>query len=225
MTSRTRFRNLLILDALEPPERAAIDAIERELGAALPTSFVDFLNVANGAYHRYVIDVPIDQSNSEEIGFGMLFYAGQKGKNRETFLESLLMAKGHGSIPAGVLPIARDGGGSTVFLDLTSRGRGRVVALVTGLPEWAGLRRESAFLELAGDFDEYLEMLRVSRSEAIDILEREVATEDCLNEIVEWLDLGVPDWRSDVELSRSFESAAGRIRSGKSQSTLATPQG
>ena len=43
-------------------------------------------------------------------------------------------AREYVKIPQGVLPFARDGGGSVVYLDLSREGNGRVVAFVMDRP-------------------------------------------------------------------------------------------
>lgn len=64
------------------------------------------------------------------------------------------------SIPEKVLPFALDGGNSSgVYLDLTLEGKGRIVAFVHGLPEWIGRERQDKFVEIAANFNQYLELL------------------------------------------------------------------
>lgn len=61
--------------------------------------------------------------------------------------------------PREVLPFARDGGSSVVYLDLTKEGNGRVVAFVHGLPVWASKHQEDRYIVLAPDFLSYAKLL------------------------------------------------------------------
>ena len=64
-----------------------------------------------------------------------------------------------------------------VYLDLTPEGQGRVVAFVTGLPEWAGKRQESQFIQVASSFSEYIDKLYVDEEEIREELTAEPATQ------------------------------------------------
>jgi hypothetical protein len=115
----------------------------------LPASFREFLRVANGGHIPYSIDVPTGPGQTEPISFCGVFSAEEGTFCDETFLGEIRSARDYAKIPSGVLSLARDGGGSIVYLDLTPNGKGRVVAFVEGLPGWVGRRTESAFIELA----------------------------------------------------------------------------
>jgi hypothetical protein len=120
-------------------------------------------------------------------------------------------AREYQKVPPGVLPFARDGGGSLVYLDLSPEGRGRVVAFVEGLPEWTGRRTESAFIELASSFDEYVIKLRIDRGAVIDRLQHDAQSIEHVDATEEWLDIGIPSWRSDPELAASVQEARRRL--------------
>jgi hypothetical protein len=64
-----------------------------------------------------------------------------------------------GRFPRQVVPFARDGDGSAVCLDLTGKGRGRVVAYVLGLPAGTGCGQADALVTVAPDFERYLAAL------------------------------------------------------------------
>lgn len=201
----TRFRHLAIERAKPAPTEGELAAIESLLGASLPASFREFLRVANGGYLEYVVDVPVGDGKTEELSFCGIFSTEEGDFCDETFMGEIRSAREYQKVPQGVLPFARDGGGSLVYLDLSPEGRGRVVAFVEGLPEWTGLRTESAFIELASSFDEYVNKLR------IDHLKHYAQSIKHVDATEEWLDIGIPSWRSDSELAASVQEARRRL--------------
>ena len=198
--AHTRYRHLAIKRAKSPPTGTHLAAIETLLDAHLPVSFRDFLRVANGGYLEYVIDVPTGTGKTEPLCFCSLFSADEGTFCDGTLVGEIRSAREYLKIPQGVLPFARDGGASVVYLDLSPKGNGRVVAFVTGLPEWAGSRTESAFIELASSFDEYVAKLRIDRDVVIDQLLDDPTDMSDVDAIEEWLDIGMPRWREDSEL-------------------------
>lgn len=157
------YRHLEVEVFVGEPTAAELAAIEQKLGAKLPTDFVSFLQVGNGGYLPYLVDVPFDDTDQIEV----LSFCGLYGtrsrrpsqKDRETFLVEIDAERIYKKIPLEVLPIARDGGSSILFLDLTPEGAGRVIAFVDGLPAWTGSRQNSAFVELAKNFTEFVDKL------------------------------------------------------------------
>ncbi len=207
----SRFRHLAIERQQSPPEASEIEAIEALLGASLPDSFRAFLDVANGGSLEYVIDVPLGGGGTESMSFGGLFSTRNGTFCDETFLGEIRSERERTKIPLGVLPFARDGGDSMVYLDLSSTGKGRVVAFVRGLPEWAGLRTDSVFVELARSFDEYVSKLHLDRADVIRSLAEDVKTGDHVDATEEWLDIGMPGWKEDAELSTAVGAARRRV--------------
>lgn len=153
------FKHLKIKNTNEPPTLEEIKEIEEYLGAKLPQDFLDFLNVANGGYINYSIDI-----DGEPISFCSIHRTG-KNQNGEygygTFIGEMLFDRENViSIPEKVLPFALDGGNSSgVYLDLTPEGNGRIVAFVHGLPEWTVRERQDKFVEIAPSFSKYVELL------------------------------------------------------------------
>jgi hypothetical protein len=207
----SRYRHLAIERAKPAPTDTQLAAIENLLGARLPASFRDFLRVANGGYLEYVVDVRMGSGKTEPLCFGGLFSADEGTFCDGTFVGEIRSAREYVKIPQGVLPFARDGGGSVVYLDLSLGGNGRVVAFVTGLPEWAGLRTESAFIELASSFDEYVAKLRIDRDTVIDQLLDDASNLSHVDATEEWLDIGMPRWREDAELVTTLREARRRL--------------
>ena len=196
----SRYRHLAIKRAKPAPTDTQLTAIETLLDAHLPASFRDFLRVANGGYLEYVIDVPMGTGKTEPLCFCYLFSADEGTFCDGTLVGEIRSAREYLKIPQGVLPFARDGGASVVYLDLSPKGNGRVVALVTGLPEWANSRTKSAFIELTSSFDEYVAKLRIDRDVVIDQVLDEPTDMSDVDAIEEWLDIGMPRWREDSEL-------------------------
>src|SRR6185436_10198536 len=158
--SYTKYRHLAIEHAKAPPSESQLHAIEDELGAELPLSFKQYLDVANGGYLEYIIDVPTGTGNSRPF-HSVVFSADTGTFCDETFVGEIRSGRDYTKIPKRILPFARDGGGSIVYLDLSSAGNGRVVAFVEGLPSWASKRTGPAFIELASSFDEYVDKLKL----------------------------------------------------------------
>lgn len=180
------------------------------LGAKLPDSFRQFLEVANGGTLEYVIDVPMGNGRMEEMSFCSIFSTDEGDFCDETLMGEIRSEREYAKIPDGVLPFARDGGGSMVYLDLSAEGRGRVVAFVEGLPAWTGRRAESAFIELAPSFDEYVRKLRIDSNEVIRNL-TDVSELSHVEATEEWLDIRLPGWRQDEGLRNAIEEARRRL--------------
>jgi hypothetical protein len=212
----SRFRHLAIERAKPAPTEEQIRAIEALLGARLPASFREFLCVANGGYIEYVIDVPMGGGTTEPLCFCGIFSAEKGTFCDETFLGEIRAGREYSKIPAGVLPFARDGGGSIVYLDLSDEGHGRVVAFVEGLPEWTGLRTESTFIELAPSFDEYVDKLHIDRGDVIRQLAEDVKDVSHVDATEEWLDIGMPNWRDDPEVVEAVHAARQRVGGDRS---------
>ncbi|KQU89800.1 hypothetical protein ASC78_21775 [Variovorax sp. Root318D1] len=179
--------------------------LESVLGASLPRSFKQYLQVANGGYLEYVVEIATESGETEPISFCGLFSTTSSGG--EIFADEIALHRESMQMPIGILPFACDGGGSTAFLDLTPTGSGRVVAYVHGLPEWAGKRTQSALVELASSFDEYVAKLKVDREAIVDHLSHDVANMNDLSAMREFIELAIPEWLQDPELSNAVREA------------------
>lgn len=204
------FRHLVIEEAQAPPTLGEIEAIEAELGARLPASFVEYLTAANGGYLEYTVDVTMANGKTEQLSFCSLF-SSRPTPRACSFVDEIRNARELIQAPPGVLPMARDGGSSMLYLDLSPEGKGRVVAYIQGLPEWAGLRTESGFTELAKSFDEYIALLQIDREALLDHLRYDGSEPAHLDAMEEYLDLGVPAWREDPELREAVQAARARV--------------
>lgn len=153
----------------------------------------------------------MSSGKTEPLSFCGLFSADEGTFCDETLLGQIRSEREHAKIPRDVLPFARDGGGSIVYLDLSPKGSGRVVAFVKGLPKWTGLRTESALIELAASFDDYIAKLRVDRDAVIDHLKYDATNMSHIDAIEEWLNIGMPQWREDAELETILREARQRL--------------
>ena len=152
------YRHLKIFGAKGAPTSNEIREIEALLEAKLPDDFLEFLNLANGGYFDFCIDI-----DNDSLSFGDVYQTGRDSNGNYghgTFIGEIRADRENiFQIPKKILPFARDGGGSCVFLDLTEEGDGRVVAFIQGLPEWTGKAQEDQFVELAPSFGEYVDLL------------------------------------------------------------------
>jgi hypothetical protein len=210
-TADSRYRHLLIEPGEAPPTADEIAAIEAALGAALPTDFRAFLDVANGGYLEYVVDVPTGADSTEPISFCGIF-SSRQSDTLETILGELASGRQYMNLPPGVLPIARDGGGSLLFLDLSPRGQGRVVAYVEGLPEWTGLRAESGLVELAPSLGAYVDLLHIDPISVEYELSTQATTVEHVEATETWLNEVMPAWRENERLVQAVASARRRVR-------------
>lgn len=120
-----------------------------------------------------------------------------RGYPVETIFDELRHARLVYELPRQVLPFGMCGGDVPLFLDLTADGGGRVVVYLRGLPEWAGKRQTSAFVEVAGSFDEFLRQLRLDEKECIECLVNalESGNVQAIAYGTSFLDLALPQWR------------------------------
>jgi cell wall assembly regulator SMI1 len=205
-----RFRHLAIERARPALSDDELRVVEAKLGSELPDSFREFLRTASGGHIAYVVDVPTQHGGTEPIMFGSVFSA--RDEDPESILKELDAAREVTRVPPGVLPFARDGGGSIVYLDLSPHGQGRVVAFVDGLPAWTGRERASGFVEIATSFDEYVSKLHIDRDDVLDVLQNDVSEQSHVDATEEWLDIGMPRWREqDAELAAAAAEARARV--------------
>lgn len=194
----TRYRQLVIRGFAGAPTDSELEAIEQELGTSLPADFVEYLRAANGGSTEYAARVP--PPDGEWIGMTGLFSTrpDKYGKySYETFLGEIILARETQGIPREVLPFARDGGGCSFYLDLTSEGQGRVVVFRSGLPAWTGRSAEDAFIPVAASFVDFIDSLSIEPGSATMILEFALASQDEqeIAAVKEILDSGLPGWR------------------------------
>jgi hypothetical protein len=200
-----QYRGLVIFGPFGPVHPEEISALESETGQAIPPAYRSFLEVANGGTLEYSIRVP-PGPEGEPIGFSNLHLLGRDQHGEygwETLLGEYRRLPGSWlaqHLPvATLLPIARTGGDDQVFLDLAPDRYGQVLGFVHGLPEWTGLRTRNLSGVLADDFDAYLDGLFIDPDVAEDVWSDYAGQDpaDPWRRVVEqWLDVGLPGWRS-----------------------------
>lgn len=191
----TRYREIVITDALPLPPDAEVTAVEQELGVDFPASFKEFLIASHGGHLAYSFD-----AGEETCLLGNVFRLGLDNRGEYgygTVLGELRELRDVFSLPKEVLPFAVCGGDINLFLDLTEEGQGRIVAFLEGLPEWAGSREESEFVEVASSFEDFLISLRLDEEEIMEDLQSaiEKKNREWHETNIEYLNFCLPEWK------------------------------
>ncbi|MBU2978736.1 SMI1/KNR4 family protein [Alteromonas sp. C1M14] len=193
-----KYKSLVVEDTGSPATEKDIEALEKILGTALPNDYVQFLKTCNGAYLAYDTPVEFKDGSSEYLCFCELYSVSNELEWSSNPFE-LKQEREHGSAPANLLPIARDGGDSRLFLDL--KHDCKVVAFVQGLPAWTKLRQQDAWIVIAESFDSYLAKLTLSDQTIADHIKNFNVTEQSVEATLEWLDSIGQQWRTDHQAS------------------------
>ncbi|MCB5163907.1 SMI1/KNR4 family protein [Streptomyces bambusae] len=199
------YRGRLVIGPFMPFDGGEVDRLEREIGLPLPTSYRAFLEAAAGESLPYAVRLPAcepepwqsfdalyqpGRNADGEYGWGTLL--GEYRRSRTWQLPD--------EVPlAGLLPVARNGGGDTLFLDLNPATPGRLHAFVHGIPH-AGYLPTGVFTHVADDFDAYLDSLTVDPDLAEDtwVDVADSAPDDTWRQTVAaWLDKELPGWRTE----------------------------
>jgi hypothetical protein len=215
-----RYRGRVVFGPFTPVEPDEIRALESEIGQALPSGYGDFVHAINGGTLDYAIRMP-SSAGGESLAFTDLYLPG---RDRDG-------AYGYGTLIGeyrmrrqswwaehvcldNLMPIARDGGDDTLYLDLNLETQGRLVAFVYGLPTWTGQSSENALVTVAESIDDYVDRLHIDEENAKSAWN--AVTSDPANawrRITEdWLDDGLPDWRTRHWAERDDDQ---RVREGK----------
>lgn len=195
-----RWGHLVVWGPFTAVTDADLRRIEEVIGLPLPADYRDFLAAVHGGTLQYAVRLPPHDPGGHLVEFSQLFAAkgdgagtlvGEWRSHPSTYLAELL--------PAPILPVARDGGGSMLFLDLREESHGAVWAFVHGLPAWAGGVNQDRGGVVAPSWTEYLDMLVIDEQMAEEIWTdaRERAEPGWLPSVVHWLDAGIPAWRAE----------------------------
>jgi hypothetical protein len=191
-----RYRNTFAFGPFAAFRAEEARALEDEIGRPLPPEYVAFLEVANGGSLEYVARVP----GGRALGFSALYRLG-RDDNHEYGPGTLLGAyrrlpgtvfatalAAAGLTVRSLLPVARNGRGDRLLLDLSPEGNGRVLA-VGGLTG-----------HVAADFHGYLDALAIDEETAEwawDYYVGDAGVGDPWRRAIEeWLDQGLPGWRT-----------------------------
>jgi SMI1 / KNR4 family (SUKH-1) len=200
-----RHRDRTVFGPFAPVEPDELTVIESEIGQYLPDSCRAFLELANGGTMEYSIRLPA-ASGGETISFDDVYRIG-KDQHGEYGYGTLVGEYRRRSqcwwaneIPvASLLPVARDGGGDTLYIDIADKTVGRLVAFVHGLPQWTGLTQRNVFTVVANTWDDYLGALFVD-DEIAQLSWEDVKdaspTDQWRLAVEDWLDRELPGWRT-----------------------------
>ncbi|MGW4651192.1 SMI1/KNR4 family protein [Kitasatospora sp. NPDC004289] len=199
------YKGRLVCGPFRAFEMTELEALEREVGLPLPASYRSFLQAAGGASLMYSVRLPacepeplqgfddlhrLGRDEGGEYGYGTLL-----GEYRR--LSGWWLAR-EVSL-SGLLPIARNGGSDTLFLDLNPAAHGQLHAFVHGIP-WPERLQQGVFTKAADDFDAYLAALVIDPELAADTWADVVESDpsDPWRTTVEaWLDKELPGWRAE----------------------------
>jgi len=135
---------------------AAIEAFERERDLVLPATYKDFLLASNGGVPETPI-FPIQGMELNPFGGVQVFFGIDAKFSTSDLAETYDLYAG--GIPAHIVPIASNGMGDYICLDL--RGGGEKVVFWDKRPFWGtGEWRESDLYHVADSFEEFLGSLR-----------------------------------------------------------------
>jgi hypothetical protein len=172
---------------------------------SLPSSYRNFLQVADGGTLDYDVRLPIEVGG-EVLCFSQIFHLGRDRSGHygygtligEYRTRNSLWISEHRSLER-MLPIAEDGGSDLLCLDLDPETYGRVMAFVHGLPAWTGLTQHDVGAVVAADFDAYLDALFIEEDHARmaweDAQHPEVSDE-WRGAVRQWLDQGFTGWHA-----------------------------
>ncbi|MFB7948486.1 SMI1/KNR4 family protein [Kitasatospora phosalacinea] len=153
-----RYRGRMVTGPFPAFDEAESAALERETGRPLPEPYLAFLRAAGGSGLDYSVHLP--ECEPEPLhAFDELYVLGRDATGR--YGPGTLLGEYRSSTEPefrDLLPIARSGGGDTLFLDLAPATHGRLCAFVSGIP-WPGRLQHGVFTEVAPDFDAYLDAL------------------------------------------------------------------
>jgi hypothetical protein len=163
VTARLEHGGVVWLEPAEPASDAAIAAIERAVGVALPTDYVQLLRAVNGAKLPYKLRL---SGAGDEAVFEEWFRAGEPGDDSAgTVLNGVQLleeAYFRGRLPERFVPIARTGGeDDTLLIDLSPESYGTVRAWISGTsPSW-GLTMEDTLHEVAPNLAAFFQLLEL----------------------------------------------------------------
>jgi len=174
---------------------AELDAM---VGCRLPGSFREFWLVAAGGTVEYLVRGEAHDGNHS---FSWILPGDRDAT--ENIFETLTRWRRVDGFPQSYLPVAVSGGGSCLFLDVES---GTVVASIRRSPSL-----ETRWVRLADDFASYLQQLTPDREALLEHLEHDCFEAGDVDELEAWLEVAIPDWRAEPELSQAVERARRQV--------------
>lgn len=189
------YRNMVVWGPFGNISDSDLNRVERKIRHQLPPAYCEFLKIANGGRLSYSVSLPPGEAGSP-ISFEDLVSVEKLVERWKTHKKQAKMT----GLPTGLLPVADDGAGSELYLDLRPESYGQVLAFVHALPEWAGGGQDS-FGIVAATWDDYLSQLTIDEDIAEMTWEEVSDDNDSLEDrawreaVIVWLDAGLPDWR------------------------------
>lgn len=200
------YRGRLVGGPFRPFDPDECAALELEIGLSLPLAYRSFLEAAGGEKLDYSVRLAacepepvqgfsdlyqLGRDDADEYGWGTLL--GEYRCSRDGWLAE------HVSL-TGLLPIARNGGSDTLFLDLNPATRGQLHGFIHAIPH-PGYLGSLVFTRVADDFDAYLDSLFIDPDMAEDAW-ADVAdsppSDPWRKTVEEWLDKELPGWRAEA---------------------------
>ncbi|MEU6371845.1 SMI1/KNR4 family protein [Streptomyces sp. NPDC046909] len=199
------YQGRLVVGPFTPFDSGELDVLEREIGLPLPAPYRSFLEAAGGSALEYAVHLSecepepfqsfnelhsLGRDSSGGYGYGTLL--GEYRRAADWWLAR--------EVPlSGLLPIARNGGSDTLFLDLDPANQGRLHAFVHGIP-WPGRLQAGVFTKVADDFDSYFASLLVDPDTAQDVwadVADRGSSDPWRGTVEEWLDRELAGWRAE----------------------------
>ncbi len=149
-----------------PPTEQQLALVEQAIGAKLPAAYVAFLRYSNGGHpqlNTFYVDVP-SRGYHQQWGINNFFsIASDDPATADTEEVIWRYQHRHERLPRRLLPIADNGLGDELLLDLTKEGDGRVVLLAHQRPAWArrALPAAEVLLPVAKSFEELIDSLAI----------------------------------------------------------------
>ncbi len=137
-------------EPMPPPTSEQIAFVENLVGTKLPESYVMFLSFSNGGRPEARIFYDRTPGSYEEWEVDRFFHLSSDTDSTE----SVIWNYQHWwfDAPKEILPIAEDGSGNLICLDLTEQGGGRVIVWVHDDPDLP-------IVEVADSFEEFIDSL------------------------------------------------------------------
>ena len=137
-------------EPLPPPTSEQIDFVETLIGAKLPESYVAFLRFSNGGRSEASVFYDRTEGSREEWEVDRFFHISADINSTENVVWNYQHL--WPGAPREILPIADDGSGNLICLDLTASGKGRVIVWVHDDPDLP-------IVEVADSFEEFIDSL------------------------------------------------------------------
>lgn len=135
------------------PTPSQIAFIENLVGAKLPSSYIAFLMFSNGGCPELDTFYIEAEGSRQEWAADRFFHVSSDSDSTESVVWNY-QHRWSGA-KREILPIARDGGGNLICLDLTEPGSDRVVLWVHDVPG-------QPLLPVADSFEEFIDLLTMN---------------------------------------------------------------